>query len=79
MAYDPQNWANGEAGATPLSAERLNKMETGISDAHEAVDSIDLDSKVNSSAVDSIVVITQAAYNALATPRSARILYAVVG
>lgn len=33
MAYTEQEWADGAAGGTPLSAERLNHMEAGISAA----------------------------------------------
>lgn|SRR5690606_731489 len=30
MAYSKQTWVNGEAGATPLSAARLNHLEDGV-------------------------------------------------
>lgn len=30
MAYEPQVWADGAEGGTPLSAERLNHIEQGI-------------------------------------------------
>lgn len=30
MVYTPQTWANDEAGATPISADRLTYMEQGI-------------------------------------------------
>jgi hypothetical protein len=30
MAYEPQTWAPGAAGGTPLTAERLNKLEQGL-------------------------------------------------
>ena len=33
MAYDPHQWADGEDGGTPITAERLNHMEDGIEDA----------------------------------------------
>lgn len=33
MVYTPQTWTNGPAGATPLSADRLNYMEQGIASA----------------------------------------------
>lgn len=36
MAYDPFEWADGEEGGTPITAERLNHMEAGISDAATA-------------------------------------------
>lgn len=39
MAYEKQNWADGEAGGTPLSAARLNHIETGIEEAASAADS----------------------------------------
>lgn len=38
MAYDPFEWADGEEGETPITAERLNHMESGISDAATAAD-----------------------------------------
>lgn len=30
MAYEKQEWKNGEDGDTPITAERLNHMEQGI-------------------------------------------------
>lgn len=38
MAYNPFEWADGEEGGTPITAERLNHMESGISDAADAAD-----------------------------------------
>lgn len=38
MAYTKQTWANDPGGGTPLNANRLNYMETGIEDAHEGGD-----------------------------------------
>ena len=32
MAYTPFEWANGEEGGTPITAERLNHIEQGIAD-----------------------------------------------
>lgn len=32
MAYEPQEWADGEDGGTPITAERLNHIEQGIAD-----------------------------------------------
>lgn len=32
--YVTQSWADGSGGGTPISAARLNVMETGIRDAH---------------------------------------------
>jgi hypothetical protein len=30
MAYEPKTWADGEAGGTPITADSLNHIETGI-------------------------------------------------
>lgn len=38
MVYNEQVWQDGEAGGTPLSAARLNHMESGIDAAHNEVD-----------------------------------------
>lgn len=38
MAYTPQEWADGEAGGTPITAEALSTIETGIADAHSTAD-----------------------------------------
>ena len=38
MAYTPQSWVDGSSGGTPLSAARLNNMETGIGAAITTVD-----------------------------------------
>jgi hypothetical protein len=38
VAYSEQTWVNGAGGETPLSATRLNFMETGIDAAHDLVD-----------------------------------------
>lgn len=35
MAYEKQEWKNGEEGGTPITAERLNHIETGISEKAE--------------------------------------------
>lgn len=32
MAYTPFEWKDGENGGTPITAERLNHIEQGISD-----------------------------------------------
>lgn len=32
MAYTPFEWADGEEGGTPITAERLNHIEAGIAD-----------------------------------------------
>lgn len=41
MSYTPQTWADGSGGGTPLSAARLNYMETGIDDADTRVTAIE--------------------------------------
>ena len=30
MAYEPQTWADGPEGGTPITADRLNHVEQGI-------------------------------------------------
>lgn len=32
MAYEKQTWADGAAGGTPITADRLNHIESGIAD-----------------------------------------------
>lgn len=39
MAYEPFEWADGEAGGTPITAERLNAVENGLADASETAES----------------------------------------
>jgi len=38
MAYTPTNWQNEPSTATPISASNLQKMETGIGQAHDHID-----------------------------------------
>lgn len=33
MAYTPHEWADGEDGGTPITAERLNHIEAGVEGA----------------------------------------------
>ncbi|AYR02932.1 minor tail protein [Gordonia phage Stultus] len=49
MAYTPQTWVNKPATTTPLSAARLNYMESGIAGAHTLVANLDtqLDAKAD--------------------------------
>ena|SRR5699024_4513599 len=35
MAYEKQEWKDGEDGGTPISAERLNHIEEGIAEKAE--------------------------------------------
>ncbi len=37
-AYDEQDWVNGSAGGTPVSAARLSHMEAGIASAQDTAD-----------------------------------------
>lgn len=38
MAYEAYEWADGEAGNTPIVAARLNALEQGVEDASEAAE-----------------------------------------
>lgn len=38
MPYTPSEWADGEAGGTPITAAALNKIEDGIADATDAAE-----------------------------------------
>ena len=38
MVYDPTDWEDSPSTATPINAARLNKMETGIDEAHTHLD-----------------------------------------
>ncbi|MFF2026561.1 hypothetical protein [Rhodococcus koreensis] len=37
MAFEKKVWADGQGGGTPITAEELNRIETGIDDAHTGV------------------------------------------
>jgi hypothetical protein len=53
MAYTKQIWQNGEAGGTPISADRLNHMEAGIEQAGEtASDALGTATSASAVAVD---------------------------
>lgn len=41
MAYTPQTWVDGSGGGTPISAARLNFMETGIDDADTRITAVE--------------------------------------
>lgn len=75
--YTPQTWVNGSAGGTPLNATALNRIENGIESMDDRVTFLE-DNAVTSTAIDSIVQMTQAAYNSLGTKNS-RTLYIIVG
>ncbi len=38
MAYPQQSWANGQAGNTPITAERLTHIEEGLGGVADTVD-----------------------------------------
>lgn len=53
MAYTKQIWQNGEAGGTPINADRLNHMEEGIEQAGEtASDALGTATSASAVAVD---------------------------
>jgi hypothetical protein len=64
MAYTKTVWVNG--GTPAISETNLNKIETGIKDAHDAIDNIvvDTDSTTNNSNLTG-VTLTQALNNTL--------------
>lgn len=49
MAYEKQTWKDGEEGNTPLSAERLNHIEDGLS---KKAEKYELDGLVDTSDLD---------------------------
>lgn len=48
MVYTPFDWETGEAGATPITAERLNALEQGVGDVSEQVEGRLSDASLNS-------------------------------
>ena len=38
--YNQKTWANGESGNTPIIADDLNRMEQGIADAIDAINTM---------------------------------------
>lgn len=38
MAYEPQEWADGAEGGTPITAARLNHIEQGVGQAAATAD-----------------------------------------
>lgn len=50
MAYDPQTWALGVLGGTPLNAVRLNYIEQGVADAHSLIAELALANHTHTSA-----------------------------
>jgi hypothetical protein len=41
VGYTPQRWYDGEGSGTPLTADRLNYMETGIGNASSRLDTVE--------------------------------------
>src|SRR5690606_37547931 len=39
MPYNPLEWRDGPEGETPITAAALNRMEQGIKEAHDTLDS----------------------------------------
>ncbi len=52
--YTPTTWANGVGGGTPLSADNLQNMETGIANAHSEIAALAAD-PVTKTYVDSML------------------------
>lgn len=42
MAYTPTKWENSPSTNTPVNADNLNKLEQGVKDLHDALDSGEL-------------------------------------
>ena len=42
MTYVPTKWENSPSTNTPLNADNLNKLEQGVKDLHDALDSGEL-------------------------------------
>lgn len=40
MPYTPQTWVDGQAGGTPVNADRLNHIEQGLADAAAGIDTV---------------------------------------
>lgn len=77
MAYVPTNWTDGSG--EPISAENLNHMETGISDAHTQLDDMSSDisnlktsndGKLNISALSSMFSISEETRNPYNIPHT---------
>jgi len=54
LDYTSTTWANGEDGATPINADRLNNIESGISNATTQINSNTTDiATINTNIADS--------------------------
>jgi hypothetical protein len=65
VAYDPQTWSNGESGGTPLSATRLNHIESGIDDADTRLATVEAGLAGKADTADLATVATSGSYNDL--------------
>ncbi len=52
MAYEKQEWKDGQEGETPITAERLNHIEEGINEVNNKADKSSLDDKADKSDLD---------------------------
>lgn len=77
MAYVPTNWTDGSG--EPISAENLNHIETGISDAHTQLDDMSSDisdlktsnaGKLNTSAFISMFSVSEETRNPYSIPHT---------
>ena len=77
MAYVPTNWTDGSG--EPISAENLNHIETGISDAHTQLDDMSSDisdlkisnaGKLNTSAFASMFSVSEETRNPYSIPHT---------
>lgn len=65
MPYEPQTWADGESGETPITADRLNYIEQGILDASETETVISWDAVEDKPAVIAAGTSQEEARNAI--------------
>lgn len=52
MAYEKQEWKDGEEGGTPITAERLNHIESGINEINDKADKSSLNDKADKTDLD---------------------------
>jgi|SRR5690606_4823664 hypothetical protein len=58
MAYTPKTWADGPTGNTPITADELNRIETGVDEAHTGLESaVPTSRTVNGKALSSNVTL----------------------
>jgi hypothetical protein len=64
MPYTPTNWQNQPSTATPLSADNLNKIETGVKSVTDVVDTGRLSDSALSGTYETVLVWASGAYPA---------------